>query len=209
MQARSLEGLGGRTKLLPYLENQSTITLRERQSRRPNHADELQQPAIGRSLTAKVTANGSGRPTPNRGSVQTNSSRTTTSRPFTYWATTNSSQRKVTPPPQSKSLTSMRSVWLCWRPSTVTSSCSTLRRSIVEPAHTPSTRTWWMSLIKVSETIPDGVSVALMTWRPSKQIVVPSGVSSHPRTSTTSAPWLLCAAAPIGRGGGNRASRRR
>ena len=56
MQARSLEGLGGRTKLLPYLENQSTITLRERQSRRPNHADELQQPAIGRSLTAKVTA---------------------------------------------------------------------------------------------------------------------------------------------------------
>jgi hypothetical protein len=34
-----------------------------------------------------------------------------------------------------------------------------------------------MSLIKVSETIPDGVSVALMTWRPSKQIVVPSGVT--------------------------------
>jgi len=55
-RGRRLEGLGGRTKLLPYLENQSTITLRERQSRRPNHADELQQPAIGRSLTAKVTA---------------------------------------------------------------------------------------------------------------------------------------------------------
>ena len=46
-RGRRLEGLGGRTKLLPYLENQSTITLRERQSRRPNHAGELRQPAAG------------------------------------------------------------------------------------------------------------------------------------------------------------------
>ena len=40
-RGRRLEGLGGRTKLLPYLENQSTISLRERQSGRPNHAGEL------------------------------------------------------------------------------------------------------------------------------------------------------------------------
>ena len=55
-RGRRLEGFGGRTKLLPYLENQSTISLRERQSTRPNHAGELRQPAIASWLTAKVTA---------------------------------------------------------------------------------------------------------------------------------------------------------
>jgi hypothetical protein len=41
---------------LPYLENQSTTALRERQSNRPNHAGDLRQPAPGGSLTAKLTA---------------------------------------------------------------------------------------------------------------------------------------------------------
>jgi hypothetical protein len=52
-RGRRLEGFGGRTKLLPYLENQSTISLRERQSDRPNHAGELGRQAMGLSLTAK------------------------------------------------------------------------------------------------------------------------------------------------------------
>ena len=41
---------------LPYLENQSTTALRERQSTRPNHAAELRQQVTGHSLTAKMTA---------------------------------------------------------------------------------------------------------------------------------------------------------
>jgi hypothetical protein len=40
-RGRRLEGLGGRTKIIPYLENQSTITLRERLFNRPNDAGDL------------------------------------------------------------------------------------------------------------------------------------------------------------------------
>jgi hypothetical protein len=47
-----------------------------------------------------VCTAGSGLSTANQGSVQTNSSRTSTSRPFAYWTTTKCSQRKVTPLPQ-------------------------------------------------------------------------------------------------------------